>query len=57
MNKPKSKEYEAFEGILGRVLSVSKTELSKRIADEKSGKRSAKSDPSSRVPVSSAKRD
>jgi len=33
--KPQSPEYEAFENLLGSVLSVSKTELNRRIAEEK----------------------
>ena len=37
--KPKSAEYKAFENLLGSVLSVSKAELNRRIAQEKSEKR------------------
>lgn len=37
--KPQSPEYKAFESLLGRVLSVSKTELNRRIAEEKKEKR------------------
>jgi hypothetical protein len=33
--KPQSEEYKAFETLLGRVLRVSKTELNRRIAEEK----------------------
>ena len=33
--KPQSAEYKAFENLLGSVLSVSKTELNRRIAEEK----------------------
>jgi len=33
--KPQSPEYKAFENLLGSVLSVSKTELNRRIAEEK----------------------
>jgi hypothetical protein len=38
-SKPQSSEYKAFEDLLGQVLSVSKTELNRRIAEEKSEKR------------------
>jgi len=41
-SKPQSPEYRAFENLLGSVLSVSKTELNKRIEQEKSEKRSPK---------------
>jgi hypothetical protein len=37
--KPQSVEYKAFENLLGSVLSVSKAELNRRIAQEKSEKR------------------
>jgi hypothetical protein len=37
--KPQSAEYKAFENLLGQVLTVSKAELSRRIAQEKSEKR------------------
>jgi hypothetical protein len=30
--KPKTPEYTAFESVLGRVLQVSKTEMTRRIA-------------------------
>jgi hypothetical protein len=33
--KPQSSEYSAFENLLGKVLSVSKTELDRRIAEDK----------------------
>jgi hypothetical protein len=33
--KPQSAEYKAFENLLGSVLSVSKTELNRRMAEEK----------------------
>jgi hypothetical protein len=46
--KPQSPEYKAFENLLGSVLSVSKTELNKRIEQEKNGKRTPKG-PASRV--------
>jgi hypothetical protein len=36
--KPQSEEYRAFENLLGKVLSVSKTELNQRIAQEKAEK-------------------
>ena len=51
--KPTSPEYKAFESLLGSVLSVSKTELNRRIAEEKNEKRSPKS--ASRVSVSPPK--
>jgi hypothetical protein len=51
--KPQSAEYKAFESLLGQVLTVSKTELNKRIEQEKSEKRTPKS--ASRVSVSPAK--
>jgi hypothetical protein len=34
-DKPPSPEYQAFENLLGSVLSVSKTELNRRIAEER----------------------
>jgi hypothetical protein len=37
--KPQSAEYKAFENLLGQVLTVSKAELNRRIAQEKSEKR------------------
>ncbi|MFZ1085031.1 MAG: hypothetical protein WAN35_08705 [Terracidiphilus sp.] len=37
--KPQSAEYKAFENLLGKVLTVSKTELNRRIAEEKAEKR------------------
>jgi hypothetical protein len=40
--KPQSDEYKAFEGLLGRVLSVSKVELNKRIEEDKREKRTPK---------------
>jgi hypothetical protein len=40
--KPESPEYVAFESLLGRVLVVSKTELDKRIAEDKSEKQTPK---------------
>jgi hypothetical protein len=43
--KPQSEEYKAFENLLGNVLQVSKTELNKRLEQEKSEKQA-------RVPVS-----
>jgi hypothetical protein len=51
--KPQSAEYKAFESLLGTVLSVSKTELNRRIAEEKRGKRTPKS--ASRVSGGQAK--
>ena len=40
--KPQSPEYKAFENLLGKVLRVSKVELSKRIRQEKREKRAPK---------------
>jgi hypothetical protein len=37
--KPQSAEYKAFENLLGQVLTVSKTELNRRIAEKKAEKR------------------
>jgi hypothetical protein len=42
-SKPQSAEYKAFESMLGAVLTVSKTELNRRIKQEKSEKRIPKS--------------
>jgi hypothetical protein len=41
--KPQSVEYKAFEDMLGKVLTVSKAELNRRIEQEKIEKRSPKS--------------
>jgi len=41
--KPQSEEYARFETLLGKVLSVSKVELNRRIAEEKREKRMSKS--------------
>jgi hypothetical protein len=50
--RPTSPEYKAFENLLGEVLTVSKTELNRRIEDEKSEKRTPKSSsPASAVPA------
>jgi hypothetical protein len=51
--KPQSAEYKSFETLLGSVLSVSKTELNRRIAQENSEKRTPKS--ASRVSAAPAK--
>jgi hypothetical protein len=40
--KPQSVEYKAFENMLGTVLTVSKTELNRRIQQNKSEKRTPK---------------
>jgi hypothetical protein len=48
--KPQSEEYKAFENLLGRVLSVSKTELNRRIEEDKKAKREIKS-PASHAPA------
>ncbi|HEY1900959.1 MAG TPA: hypothetical protein VGG56_00895 [Terracidiphilus sp.] len=51
-DKPPSAEYQAFENLLAQVLSVSKTELNRRIAEEKQGKQNPKSaSPGSAVPA------
>lgn len=53
--KPQSHEYKAFENILGKVLSVSKTELDRRIKEDKREKRIAKSaSPALAVPTKPA---
>jgi len=36
--KPQSDEYKAFESLLGKVLSVSKEELQRRLEEEKKAK-------------------
>jgi hypothetical protein len=41
--KPQSEEYRAFESLLGRVLSVSKAELTERLKEAKREKRHPKS--------------
>jgi len=51
--KPQSAEYKAFENMLGQVLTVSKAEINRRIAQEKSEKRTPKS--ASRVSAGQAK--
>jgi hypothetical protein len=51
--KPQSAEYKAFEHILGKVLTVSKAELNRRIEEDKREKRTPKS--ASRASVSRAK--
>lgn len=40
--KPQSPEYRAFENLLGQVLTVSKTELNRRIAEEKADRETSK---------------
>jgi hypothetical protein len=52
--KPQSAEYKAFESLLGQVLTVSKTELNRRIAEEKSEKRTPRGR-ASRVSAAPAK--
>lgn len=52
--KPDSPEYKAFENLLGRVLTVSKAELNRRIEQEKQEKRTSKS--ASRVSAGRTKR-
>ena len=52
--KPTSPEYRAFENLLGSVLSVSKTELNRRIEQEKSEKRTPR-ERASRVPAGPSK--
>jgi hypothetical protein len=51
--KPQSPEYKAFENLLGKVLTVPKAEINRRIEEDKREKRSPRS--ASRVSVSSAK--
>lgn len=41
--KPQSEEYKRFENLLGRVLTVSKEELNRRLQEEKREKRTPKS--------------
>jgi len=41
--KPQSPEYKAFENLLGRVLTVPKAEIVRRIENDKREKRSPKS--------------
>jgi hypothetical protein len=53
-SKPTSPEYKAFENVLGKVLSVSKTELNRRMEESKKIKRGIKS-PASPVPAASTK--
>lgn len=48
MKKPQSEEYQRFENLLGRVLSVSKEELNRRLKENP---------PQKRVPKASASRD
>jgi hypothetical protein len=45
--KPQSPEYKAFENVLGKVLTVSKTELNQRLEQEKREKQATI--PASRV--------
>jgi hypothetical protein len=52
--KPQSAEYKAFESLLGQVLSVSKAEINRRIAEEKSEKRTPRGH-ASRVSAAPAK--
>lgn len=52
--KPTSPEYAAFENILGKVLTVSKTDLDARLKQEKREKQIPKS--ASRVSGDQAKR-
>jgi hypothetical protein len=51
--KPDTAEYKAFENLLGKVLSVSKAEIIRRIEQEKREKRVPKS--ASRVSVGRTK--
>ena len=41
--KPQSEEYQRFERLLGQVLTVSKTELNRRLEEGKREKRTSKS--------------
>jgi hypothetical protein len=47
--KPTSPEYKAFEDLLAQVLTVPKTEITRRIEEDRREKRTPKS--SSRVPA------
>jgi hypothetical protein len=51
--KPQSDEYRAFENLLGRVLTVSKAELDKRLKKEEHEKHTPKH--ASRAPAVSSK--
>ena len=53
--KPQSDEYKAFESLLGKVLSVSKSELQERLEKEKREK--GPKGRASRASVSLSKRD
>lgn len=53
-DKPNSPEYKAFEGLLSKVLSVSKTDLNRRLEEGKLDKQTPKS--SSRASDAPAKR-
>ncbi|MGB8030676.1 MAG: hypothetical protein WCF30_13565 [Terracidiphilus sp.] len=52
--KPQSEEYQRFEGLLGKVLTVPKAEINRRIEEDKREKRTPKS--ASRAPASQTKR-
>ena len=56
ITKPKSEEYRRFESLLGRVLTVSKSELNSRLDAEKREKRSPKTPASRAADVSSKAR-
>jgi hypothetical protein len=53
--KPQSEEYKRFETLLGDVLSVPKAEITRRIEEDRRGKRSPKS--ASRDSAASAERE
>lgn len=48
-SKPQSPEYKAFEDLLGAVLSVPKTEINRRMEEERREKQSSRS--ASHVPA------
>ena len=53
--KPQSAEYKAFEDLLGKVLKVSKTELNKRIEEDRREKPTSKTAASRASGVSSSR--
>jgi len=48
--KPQSDEYKAFESLLGKVLSVSKSEVQERIKEAEREKPKSSASPASGVP-------
>jgi hypothetical protein len=51
--KPQSEEYKAFENLLGRVLSVSKSDLNRQMEADKREKRKPKASASRAAGVAS----